>query len=174
MDNIEDGLIGVDPDDTAEVAVGGARFTVGPIPAGIWEKLSSRTRLAFLEAKARAIRDLSAQGLQPDEVEPAMREVGSGLTRADMAAMGDETYKEKVVHIHAEAVSWAVRGHQKFLRRTKEPVPLEFVEVDLGGYKAKRLAESSMRFYRANPVVMREIWTSLWALNELGDAGKKV
>jgi len=161
-------FIGLDPDDTAEVKVGGATFTSGVSDQGMWARTHAEAVLAYENAKRRAIKRIADEGGDPEEP------VEGKTTRLDVEAYTDPTYRERLFNAQCEAVRYAVRGHEGLLKRDGTPHPFQrnTLKRDFGEVHA--LDEATLRLYRANPRIVEALWMPIWRLQTLGEAEKKV
>ena len=170
-------FIGIDPDDTRTARVNGASFTVGVIEQGIWERLRNEATLTYEAARRRAIRRMAEAGERPDEVVvPADPSKGlkSDLTALDVAAPSDPLYRERIHQLMCEAARWAVRGHEGFAKRDGSPVPFVTASETYEGCPRTVVGAETMRWYRANPLVVQSVWLELQKLQSLGEHEKKV
>lgn len=164
--DIDDGLIGIDPDDEEVVQYGPATFTVGVLPAGLWEDLTSRYMLARQEAMRRNTRRLNADGLDPDEVVLKL-DSGVELKRVDLAISNeDPQFIRDTREVFLEAARFGVRGHTNF--RNRKGVEFAFELDEDGG-----MSPETLRLYGANIDLVRALWTHLRKLNDFGAVGKK-
>lgn len=164
-------FLGVDPDDTAEMSVGGATFTIGVIDQGVWERINSDAVLSFEAAKRRAIKQLAAEELDPEEV---VRESGEfKLRRVDEAALGDPAYNEHMVSVMLEAIRFAVRGHAGVAKKSGAVVPFKASTAKHEGGTVPTVGDDTLRYYRANPRLIQPLWLAIRRFQVLGEVEKK-
>lgn len=160
-----DGLIGVDPDDTMDVEMGGATFVVGPVPGDVWEKLSGERALLLQDSVRRAIKRISDRGENPDDFWVDRKRQVSTMTKLEVESSSDPSYRHAMIPVMVEGAKHALRDHRKFLTRKREPIP----------FKRSNgvVEEETLRYYRVNVTVLEAVWLHLYILNTLGDQGKK-
>lgn len=172
----EQPLCGIDPDDTVEVAVGGARFTVGIIEHGLWARLTNEIDLAYQLGKRRAIKRLSEEGIAPEEVAHTVPAAGDAperqVTQLQIAAVNEPGYRERLTRAMAEVVRYAVRGHSGFVSK-KGPIPFTTEARKHEGVEVQVVSAETMRWYTANPAVINACYLAARRLQELGDTEKK-
>lgn len=158
---------GIDPDDTRDVVMRGATFTVGVLPAGLWNIISTQNAMAFEESKRRAIAKLAAEGRDPESVEE-----GWTGTLAERTAATDEKGMHELARTRMEALKYGLRGHKGFKVKGKD-VPFVTVSTNIDGIDVTVVTESTLRFYRANPNIVMALFLSLMKVNTLSDLAKK-
>lgn len=149
-------LVGIDPNDTREVKYGGATFKLGVLPAGKWDVLDARFASARQAALRRAIRDLAAEGQDPDADGAAFKQ-----------AMIDPEFLETIHRIVLDALSSCLLGHCDFVNRSGQPFPFETTEDG-------RVTPQTLKVYAHNGQLLRGLWLHIRELNDMGLAGKKV
>lgn len=145
-----------------------ATFTVGVLPLGLWDVISTQNFVAFEEAKRRAIAKLAAEGLDPEAIEE-----GWTATMADRLAANDEQSMRSLQFRRLEAVRYGLKMHSGFKTRNGKVVPFETEYITVDGQSVKVVAESTLKFYRVNPKLVTNLYLSLMKVNTLSDLGKK-
>lgn len=163
---IDDDFIGIDPDDTREVVMKGATFTVGVLPSGLWDIVSTQSTISFQDARRRAIAKLSSEGQSPEEIK-------DGMMACDREAVLDPMFIKSQFKIRMEALKFGLRGHVGF-KTKNSAVPFELEDFDFDGVNVKVVSEKTLRVYRVNPRIVTALWMSLMKVNELSDLAKKV
>lgn len=168
MDETTQPFIGIDPDDTAQVSVRGAVFTIGVVDQGVWGRLQAEEQLAHEGAKRRAIRRLADEGLDPEELVE-----GGKVSRLMLAAFLDPVFQETHFHVQVEAVRHAVRDHDGLLRRDGTTYPCQRVALKQAFGEVSVLSEATLRVYRANRAIIEALWQPISRMQTVGEAEKK-
>lgn len=150
-------LIGINPDDTAEVEFGGAVFTIGPMEALAWERLNHRFLTLYRHAYRRAIKELAV----PE---------GAALSAVDEDKLGealakDMTFREEQARIVLEMASYSVRGHKGFVNRDGSEVPFKV--------EGSRVAAETLRRYLYVPGLVDTLHRHIRAMHTLSEVAKK-
>lgn len=164
----DDAFIGIDPSDTLTVNYGKGEFTLGVLPAGMWDRVNTKMIITLTGARRRGIRDLSARGEDPE----GLLGPASKLTNLDIAVQSDETLKREVNSIRVQAIKYGLRGHDKF-KTKKGVVPYHSTNEEVDGMTARIVAESTLDYYRMNPALMEALWVGLRQLHDLSEPEKK-
>lgn len=172
-DEEKDILVGIDPDDTDTLKMGGAVFTLGVVPAGIWERLTIRRNVAIQNSMRRTIAKLSSEGKDPDELVMTVKDDGRDVTRAVFDCQHDIVFIGEMAVIHMEAVAYGVKAHKNFVNRHDVPFPFETEKTDLEGEEVMRMAKKTRRLYGANLKLLERLYLGLLKLNEFGRLAKK-
>lgn len=162
-------LVGIDPDFQERVDVRGATFTIRRLPYGKWERLRQQALEAATAARRRAIAALAARGEDPD----AKPFPDVDVTAATVEVNRDPQYREAIAAVESEVVRWGVVGHEGFLKADGSPVPFETEAGTFEGEPVSLVGRATMRWYRANGVIVAALHNHLWRVNELGPAEKK-
>ncbi len=174
---LEQPLIGIDPDDTVEVKVLGARFTIGIIEHGVWARLSNEIDLAYQLGKRRAIKQLDDAGIAPSEVAHVLPAVDGKeerrVTQVEIATVSEPGYRERLNRAMAEVVRHSVRGHAGFVRRDMTEIPFTTETRKHEGLELAVVGAETMRWYTANPTVLNAVYAAARRLQELGATEKK-
>lgn len=169
-------LIGISPDFTDVVPFSGAEFTLRPLPYGKWARFRQEAVDAYRRAMTRAIRDLKLEDLEPDE-EVVVGTLSNGTTvkhtRVRLRAEADALYLEEIVRIEAEVVRWGLIGHSAFCAPDGSPVPFVTEQATHEGERIDLVSRQTMRWYRANHILMAVLHNRLWKICELGPTEKK-
>lgn len=167
-ENQETAFIGIDPSDTIVIKYGNGEFTLGVLPAGMWDRVNTRMIIALTNARRECIRDLAAKGLDPEEV------VGQStkLTRLDIEVQCQDELKKNVATIHIEALRYGLRAHERF-KTKKGTVPYEATEQVVDGVPVPVVSEKTLRYYRTNPAVSQALWIGFRQLHDLDETAKK-
>lgn len=165
-------LTGIDPDHTREVDVYGAKFTIGVIDSGVWERINNDSILAYEGGLRRSIKRLADEGIDPEEVVKT-NDDGSTVRKVDTAAWSEPKFRERLVSIMEEAAKYSIRGHSGFQKPNGEPVPFEMGESTSEGRKIPTVGVETLRWYRQNTVVLFAVWVEIKNLMNLGSAEKK-
>lgn len=170
-------LVGIDPEDTQDVCIGGATFTLGVIDAGLWARIADEAQLLFEAAQRRAIRRCAAEGLDPEERiggrMGAGGEVVGALPRAAFMAQNDPEFRPAWMALIVQALRLSLRGHSGFVNRKGEPFPFERTRETVEGMQLEVATPKTLAAYRVNPRVLYELWIALQALHTLGVLEKK-
>lgn len=164
-------LVGIDPEDTTDVKISGGTFTIGVIPSGIWDRLYFGVQTALQEANRKAIREMADRGEDPDEV--IYEEAEIRLTKAQMTASLDPTYRASLLKIQLEAVRYGVRAHAGFKNRRNKDFPCVLEMTSYEGDSVPALDTGTMRIYKANRDLVTKLWPHIRALHEIGAPEKK-
>lgn len=146
-------LIGIDPDHTIDVKVGGAVFTVGVLEMAVWERLHHRWLEVYRDAKRRSI-----ALAKEDEAENAVY----------VRMVEDGQYREETALVQQEIARYCVRGHAGFLKKNKDAVPYIVEES-----RFRPVSHETMRWYKLVPGLMEAVFQAALSLHTLEEAEKK-
>lgn len=164
----DEALLGIDPDDTKEVKFGAGTFTVGVLPAGLWDVIHTQYWNAVLSNRRRSIASLHREGLDPESPDP---EAG-GATYLEARCAADVEFIKETFRIQLDALRMGLKGHTG-LRSKRGPVEFKTEAVTLEGETRQVVAKETLRFYEANKPLVKAIYAGIRELNTLSDAGKK-
>lgn len=164
-------LIGIDPDYSEKVDVLGAEFTLRRLPHGKWARLRQEAVDAYAVAQRKAIAILAARGEDPSD--PLDKEQPQSPTKLAFATMRSPEYVEAIAQVEVEIVRWGVTSHAGLLKPDGSPVPFEPDTVSYEGEPLLVVGRQTLRWYRANPLILRRLYNALWRICELEPAEKK-
>ncbi len=147
-------LIGIDPDHTIDVKVGGAVFTVGVLEMAVWERLHHRWLEVYRDARRRSIA-LAKEGDEDNAV--YVRMVEDGL------------YREETALVQQEIARYCVRGHSGFLKKDKSEVPYVVTRTT----RFNPVSDETMRWYKLVPGLMEKVFQAALKLHTLEEFEKK-
>jgi hypothetical protein len=165
-------FVGTDPDETVEVKHGGATFTVGVIDYGRWLRIDAEQRGLYRDALRVTIKRLTEEGKDSGEVVHTTAD-GHQLTRAQMDALNEPAYRERLHRVMLEAARYAVKGFTGWARKNGQPVPCKFEAKDVDGITFRVLHEETMEFLRFNAPVVIALWPVIQRLQEVREEEKK-
>lgn len=157
---IQAALIGVDPEDRDEVAIGGARFTIKPISAAQWDSITTQRLVVYQMALRRAIAKCRAEEIVADE-----KPEGSDSTNAERMAFLDPQTVAEISKAMLEAIKYGVISFTGWNNRKGESFPCESADG--------ALSERTMSIFAINPLVTHILWGRLQGMNDLGTLTKK-
>jgi hypothetical protein len=166
---VDKAFVGLDPDDTEVIKVGGAEFTLGVLPSAMWDMVQMEAATVYNDARRRLIAELPLRGINPEDVV----QEGGTVTQLMVAIIQDEKYLSALYAIQLRAVKYGLRSHKNFRTRKRE-VPLKFEDEVVDGLPCRTLTKEVMGFYAINPLVVQSCWVALTRLNQIGDVEKKV
>ncbi len=147
-------LIGIDPDHTADVKVGGAVFTVGVLEMAVWERLHHRWLEIYKDARRRSIA-LAESGEEENAVYLRMAKDGQYIQDSQLA--------------YAEIARYCIRGHKNFLKKDNTEVPYAVSENE----RFNPVSHETMRWYKLIPNLMEAVFQVALKLHTLGENEKK-
>lgn len=166
-----DPLVGIDPDQTVDLEVGGATLTVGPMVAALWERFYRLSLLANQDATRRAIAKLKVAGVDPTAV---VRKLGPiDVSALDAELTLDPEYASEISRVHLEALRFGLRGHRGIVKRDGTEVPFKTSSERVNGQDFTVVAPETLRFYAVNPRLVLAAWNRLHGLHVFGDVEKK-
>lgn len=165
-------LLGVDPDDTAEVRVRGAVLVVGVVDRAAWDVIRSRAADDYLQVFRRVVKEIADAGGDPSAL--ADPESPTKMTVADLRTVQDEEFQARALGGMRALARLAVRSHAGILdRKTRAEVPFLTEEERTPWGEVRRVVSAkTLRWYEVNgllPAVDR----AARELNGLGVAEKK-
>jgi hypothetical protein len=165
-------LLGVDPDDTAEVRVRGAVVVVGVIDRAAWDVLRSRAADDYLQVFRRKVAEIAAEGGDPSAL--ADPDSPTKMTVADLRTVQDEEFQARATASRRALARLAVRGHSGILdRKTRAEVPFATEQERTAWGEVRRVVSlKTLRWYEVNGL-MADVDRAARELNGLGDAEKK-
>lgn len=165
-------LIGIDPDYVETKEIMGATFQIRPVPSGKWDRLRKQGIEAYRRAVTRAIAQLAADGLNPDEINFTHAN-GKEYTRTQVLAAEDPLYLEELISVELESVRWSVIGHSGITTREGKEILFqsETVRLDTEPYEA--VSKETLRFYRANRRLLSKLHDAIFRVSDLAPEEKK-
>ncbi len=168
-----DVLVGVDPEDTLEVKYKGAKFQLGVIPSGIWQRIMVRRTLAVQESVRRTIARMRTEGKDPDALRFTKEKHGFDATEAVVQSNDDLEYRRVIAALQLEAVSYGVKGHENFANRKRETFPFILETVTVEGEELQQMGRVTRKIYGANLFLLELLFTKLLELNDFEVISKK-
>lgn len=160
-------FIGIDPEDTLEVNYGGGKFTLGVLPVGIYDRISSRAMAARQDAIRRVTTDLHARGLDPTF------EVYEGVSLLDREISHEAIYRGDLRRVQMDGLKLGLRKHEGFRNKKGEDFPFATELITIEGEQVSAATPATMKNYAVNPGLVMVLWVALRKLHELPEVAKK-
>ena len=157
-ENLKEALVGVDPDDTRTITIGGAQFTLGVMSADRWEDIAARAMEIRNESIPRAIQSITARGEDPDGLK-------DGLAAVTWELMRDREFNKRMAEVYLDSVAHSLIEVSGFVNQHGAPMTFE--------RKDGKLTDKTLRIYERNPRIVERLWADIADMNTLGGIAKK-
>lgn len=166
-------LTGIDPDYTEILTLGGAQFTLGLLPASIYQRIHYRNIDALESAQRRVLKVLHAEGIDPEGAALWSTDKTISVSNIQMRTLKDGDYRAALVWGQIEAVKYSLRAHTNFLKPDGTPIPFALETVQHEGIAVPVVGAETLRWYRVNHALASAIFLAVQRMSAMTASEKK-